>query len=134
MKDNIQLFKCVFDFLDHLSEEQLSLLINKKAKLKLELIKEQANESTKEITEIKGEQICIENVCKHIESYMTREEAMEYLYNLQLLKNDLRSIAKHYNIPLGSKETNSQIMEKIIENVVGSKLRFDALLNTDLKG
>lgn len=41
--------------------------------------------------------------------------------------------AKKYNIPLGSKETNSQIVEKIVENIVGSKLKFDVLLNTNLK-
>ena len=43
-------------------------------------------------------------------------------------------MAKKYGVPIGSKETNSQIIDKIIENVVGSKLKFDALLNTDLKG
>lgn len=57
----------------------------------------------------------------------------EYITNLHLIKKELKAIAKKYNIPLGSKETNEQIVEKIIENIVGSKLRFDALLNTDLK-
>lgn len=77
--------------------------------------------------------ICLEEVCSKIESYTTREEVVEYINGLSLLKVDLKAIAKKYNIPLGSKETNQQIVEKIVENVVGSKLRFDALLNTDLK-
>lgn len=100
-------------------------MLVKKAKLKLEIEKEIAEKPTT--------QICIEEVCNKIEEFTTREEALEYINTLSLLKVDLKAIAKKYNIPLGSKETNRQIIEKIVENVVGSKLRFDALLNTDLK-
>ncbi len=115
----------MFDFLDRLSEEQLQLLLTKKAKIKLEIEKEIMDDPTTHI--------CLEEVCSKIESYTTREEVVEYINGLSLLKVDLKAIAKKYNIPLGSKETNQQIVEKIVENVVGSKLRFDALLNTDLK-
>lgn len=124
MKDQVQLLKIVFDFLDRLSEEQLQLLLSKKAKIKLEMEKE-INVSTT--------QVCLEEVCSKIEEFTSREEAIEYMNVLSLLKADLKVIAKKYNIPLGSKETNGQIVEKIIENVVGAKLKFDALLNTDLK-
>lgn len=125
MKEQIQLLKIVFEFLDHLSEEQLKLLMTKKAKLRLEV--------DKDPVEVPAVQIGIDEVCDKIETYTTREEAIKYVDSLALLKADLRSIAKKYNIPLGSKETNQQIIEKIVENVVGSKLKFDALLNTDLK-
>lgn len=125
MKEQVQLLKIVFDFLDRLSEEQLQLLLSKKAKIKFEMEKEIINAPTT--------QVCLEEVCSKIEEFTTREEAIEYINTLSLLKADLKIIAKKYNIPLGSKETNGQIVEKIIENVVGSKLKFDALLNTDLK-
>lgn len=125
MKEQVQLLKIVFDFLDRLSEEQLQLLLLKKAKIKFEMEKEIINAPTT--------QVCLEEVCSKIEAFTTREEAIEYINTLSLLKADLKIIAKKYNIPLGSKETNGQIVEKIIENVVGSKLKFDALLNTDLK-
>ncbi|MCM1201979.1 MAG: hypothetical protein NC312_12180 [Bacteroides fragilis] len=125
MKEQVQLLKTVFDFLDRLSEEQLQLLLSKKAKIKFEM--------EKEIINTPATQICLEEVCSKIEEFTTREEAIEYINTLSLLKADLKIIAKNYNIPLGSKETNGQIAEKIIENVVGSKLKFDALLNTDLK-
>ena len=125
MKEQIQLLKLVFDFLDRLSDEQLKLLLAKKARLKLEIEKELVGKPTT--------QICIEEICNKIEEFTTREEALEYINALSLLKVDLRAIAKKYNIPLGSKDTNIQIIEKVIENVVGSKLKFDALLNTDLK-
>jgi hypothetical protein len=125
LKEQVQLLKLMFDFLDRLSEEQLQLLLTKKAKIKLEIEKEIMDDPTTHI--------CLEEVCSKIESYTTREEVVEYINGLSLLKVDLKAIAKKYNIPLGSKETNQQIVEKIVENVVGSKLRFDALLNTDLK-
>lgn len=69
-----------------------------------------------------------------MEAFSTREESMEYITSLELLKSELKAIAQKYNIPIGSKDTNTQIIDKIIENVVGSRLKFDALLNTNLKG
>lgn len=125
MKEQVQLLKVVFDFLERLSEEQLEQLIKKKAKLRLEVEKEVQNEPIS--------QICMEEVCSKIEKFTTREETLEYIKGLNLLKVDLKAIAKKYNIPLGSKETNMQIIDKIVENIIGSKLRFDALLNTSLK-
>lgn len=121
----MQLFKLVFDFLDRLSEEQLHLLLTKKAKIKLEIEKETVIEPTT--------QICLEEVCSKLECFTTREEAEQYIDGLSLLKTDLKYIAKKYNIPIKAKETNRQIVKKIVENVVGSKLRFDALLTANLK-
>lgn len=126
MKEQVQLLKIVYDFLNRLSEEELELLVTKKAKLCLEKGKE------KKVTE-HTTQVSIEEICKKIEGFEKREEAQEYINGLALHKNDLRAVAKQYNIPIGSKETNAQMIAKIIENVVGAKLRFDALLNTDLK-
>ncbi|EOS29997.1 hypothetical protein C807_02391 [Lachnospiraceae bacterium 28-4] len=125
MKKQVRLLKIVFDFLEHLSEEQLELLISKRARLKLDIGREVREEFTTEI--------CIDEVCDEIEKFTTREEAKQYIEGLSLLKVDLKAIAKRYNIPLGSKDTNVQIIDKLVENVVGSKLKFDALLNTDLK-
>lgn len=125
MKEQIELMRVVFDFLDHLSEEQLKMLVYKKAKLRLEIEREIVTETVT--------QICIDEICDEIENFTTREEAIEYISKLSLLKVELKAIAKKYNIPVGSKETNTQIIGKIVENLVGSKLRFDALLNTDLK-
>ena len=125
MKDQVELLKIVFDFLAHLSEEQLQLLLSKKAKIKLEIEKEKKDE-LKALDSL-------EEICSKLEGFRTREKAMEYIMSLSLGKAGLKDIAKEYNIPLGSKDTNLQIIEKIIENVVGSRLKFDALLNTDLK-
>lgn len=125
----MQLLKVVFEFLECLPEDQLKMLVAKKAKLYLKM------ETEKEIKKVSEPitQNYLDDICKEIENFTTRGEAIEYINRLTLLKADLKIIAKKYNIPLGSKETNSQIVEKIVENIVGSKLKFDALLNTNLK-
>lgn len=125
MKDQVQLLKIVFDFLNNLSEEQLKLLIEKRARLNVEM--------EKTVTAKPEVSIPVDEICERINGFSTREEALEYITGLSLLKSQLKAIAKKYDIPIGNKETNNQIAEKIVENVIGSKLRFDALLNTDLK-
>lgn len=126
MKEQVQLLKIVLDFLDQLSEEQLVLLIEKKARLKLETEKNPPKEP-------KTTEVDAAEVCKRLECCSTREEAMQYMAEVSLSKAGLKAVAKKYNISLGSKDRRDQIAEKIVENVVGSRLRFDALLNTDLK-
>lgn len=126
MKDQVQLLKVVFEFLDNLSEEQLKMLISKKAKLNLVVEKIKTNET-------KSLEICADEICEKMESFSTREDALEYITGLSLLKTELKAIAKKYDIPISSKDTNNQIVDKIIENVVGSRLKFDSLLNTNLK-
>lgn len=127
MKVEVQLLKIVFDFLDSLSEEQLKMLIAKKARLDF-IAEKPIKKETKSI------QICVDEICGKLEKISTREEAIGYITSLSLLKSELKAIAKKYDIPIGSKDTNNQIVDKIIENIVGSRLRFDALLNTNLKG
>lgn len=125
----MQLLKVVFEFLECSPEDQLKMLVAKKAKLYLKM------ETEKEIKKVSEPitQNYLDDICKEIENFTSRGEAIEYINRLTLLKADLKIIAKKYNIPLGSKETNSQIVEKIVENIVGSKLKFDVLLNTNLK-
>ena len=125
LKEQIKMLKIVIDFLDGLSEEQLNKLLEKKAKIKIELVQEERN---------KKSNIDIEQICQDIEKFQDTAEAEQFLTKLNLVKFDLKLIAKHYEIPLNSKETNANITKKIVETVVGSKLRFDALLNTNLRG
>lgn len=124
MKDQIQLFKVVIDVLNQLSEEQLNDLVSKKARLRLEY--------PKKPEESQSALMPIDEICVKLDAFQSREEAYAFFEGLTITKADLKNIAKQYNIPLASKDTNAQLIEKIIENVVGSKLRFDALLNTNL--
>lgn len=63
-----------------------------------------------------------------------RESAQKLFDTSNFQKSTLKSIAKHYSVPVGSKDRNQQIVSKIIETGIGSKLKFDTLLNTNLSG
>lgn len=126
MKMQIQLLKIIVDMLNQLSEDQLNDLMSKKARLKLEYPKKQ-DESQLMV-------MPINDICSKLDTLQSREDAYTFFGSLSITKNDLKNIAKHYDIPLASKDTNSILIDKIIENVIGSKLRFDALLNTNLNG
>lgn len=128
MKETIAAFKFVLDFLSQLNEEQLSDVINNKAKLKLEYEKVTINQErdTDNVENIK-------EICNKIEALNSREEAIQYLQSININKNTLKAIVKQYNVPFTSKDTNAQLINKIVEGVVGAKLRFDALLNTNLE-
>ena len=125
MKDTVTVLKLVIDFLDRLNENELYDIINHKAKLKLEY------EKTKVSVDYDTERVS--EICKKLETITIREEATEYLKSLNINKNTLKEIVRQYNIPCTSKDTNTELIVKIVESVVGAKLRFDALLNTNLE-
>ncbi|GFR34798.1 hypothetical protein [Thermobrachium celere] len=121
MKETLNLFKITIDFLCSLEEEQLMDLKNGKAKLRIEYPKLKKKKSNKKDNII--------DVCYNLELIKTREAAVDYLKSCNLSVNDLKIIAKEYNIPITSRDKKITLIEKIVEGIVGSKLRFDALLN-----
>lgn len=134
MKDTLKIMKFIIDFLDQLSESELSDVINNKVKLRLEytssnkhgINKVEKGTSAKSIGENE-----IKDICNGLEKLSSRELAIEYLEKYNITKVTLKAIANRYNIPVTTKDTNAKLINKIVEGVVGSKLRFDALLDTD---
>ena len=130
MRKDLKLFKIVYDFLEQLTDEQLKLLVSDKAKLQLE-IAEKALPPTKPVP--LQMPVPLEELRPKLENFSAREEATASLEQLSLHKKELKAIAENNNIPLSSKETNEQMVKTIVENTVGAKLKFDALLSIDLK-
>ncbi len=126
MKNQTKLLRILLDTIDRLSEEEISSLLSGKAHLKLEISSEQKN--CKTVNEIPSDFLTQLEGCKF------RESAKKLFDESTFSKSELKAISKHYSIPIGSKDTNTQIIGKIIEIVVGSKLKYDALLNTNLNG
>jgi len=124
MRDFISLTKIVMDTLEQLTDEQLNDILTKQAKLRIEYPKKARimESPAKDVNEF----------AVMIDSFKSREEAKAYLNGLKASKATLRDIARHYSIPVKSNDTNAKIIDSIVENVIGSKLRFDALLNTNL--
>ena len=128
MKENAELLALVFGFLSQLSEEQLISLLRKEAKLKIEEPK------SKKVTVSAPCDESIEKIAEALNGMNSREEALQYLNGLNLTKNKLLAVANHCKVSMYKKDTNEALLNKIVENVVGSRLKFDALLNTNLNG
>lgn len=125
-KDEIKLIKIIADILDGLSEEQLAAILEKKARLKFEpTTVQKADEIVDELSN---------DFYVQFEMCQSRESAQKLFDTSNFQKSTLKSIAKHYGVPVGSKDRNQQIVSKIIETVIGSKIKFDTLLNTNLSG
>lgn len=126
MNSGVLLIKIVLNFLSRLEDSQIEDLLNKRAYLKLESC------SNREIVAQNTKEVSIDTICETLEAKTTRDDAQAYLIELNLTKSILKLLVKHYKIPLTSKATNAQMIDAIIEAVVGARIRYEALYNTDL--
>lgn len=72
----------------------------------------------------------LKGIIRKIEDCSTRTDALNYIKDLKLSKAELIEIAKECGI-LG-KGTKNQLIDKIIEQTVGAKLKFKTLLEIQL--
>lgn len=136
MKDTVTVMNFIFNFLDKLSESELKDVVNNKVELKLErkdIPKPITKKDTKKTSSNNLLSNEIKDICDGLETMVSREVAKDYLEKQNITKANLKAIASKYNIHVTTKDTNSKLIAKIVEGVVGSKLRFDALLDTELK-
>ncbi len=127
MNSSVLLMKIVFDFLSGLDDSQIEKLLNKEVYIKLE-----DNRKKKTLIPVIEEE-SISQICMMLEEKTTREDAQSYLIEINPNKSILKLLIKHYKIPMTSKATNQQMINAIIEAVIGSKIRYDALYNTNLE-
>lgn len=132
MKGTVKLFKFIIDFMDELSDDEIQAILDNRASLKLQYTKAQKRRDNTGVKKIK-KNVDIGEVRNKLEVMNSREEAEKYLVDLKLNKESLKQIAKFYNIAITTKDTNNRLVYKIVEGVVGAKLKFDVLLNTNLK-
>lgn len=124
MSDTIKIIRIVFDFIDRCSEKELDDLVSGKAKFKIQYSKRK-NKSKSIINTRK--------ILSELDSFTSVEEAKEYFVSKNFTKAVLRQIAEKNNVVLLSKDTNEQIIDKIIELIIGSTLRYNSLLNMDTR-
>jgi hypothetical protein len=130
LKEYIQLQCILNDFLNTLSEEQLASLIEKKAKLVFENSSDQPK-SKSPTREQKVKTIDVSSICEQLDLSIDREAAKKLLTGLA--KTSLKEVATYYSIPIPSKDTIAIIIEKIIDSVVGTKLRTETINKIGLK-
>ncbi|MCL1988398.1 MAG: hypothetical protein FWG64_10595 [Firmicutes bacterium] len=126
LKEISQLNSVIFTFLATLPEETLKDLAN--GTLKLEISKKTTKTSDKSQKSPK-----INDICEHLQTITSREDATVYLQSLNLKRDELKEICDFYSIGVISSNTKALLTEKVIETVVGAKLRSNAIYNVPLK-
>lgn len=123
MKDAAKLMKLICDILNGLSEEEISALLEKRARLKVEFPDRQ---------KLSREAVDLDSFFKELDSFEDREQARTLFERHSLRKADLMEIARHYSISVTPKDNNAKIVDRIIEMTVGAKLKHETLLKASL--
>ena len=127
MRREITILRIVFDFLDKCSDEEIDKLCSGEAKLKIDLPREKRDGNRNEDNFDYGKAI------SDITALNTIEEAREYFQNNSFTKSTLTELASRLDVRISKSDKNVRIIERIIESVVGSKLKFDGLLNMEIR-
>lgn len=112
--------KVVFEFILSLSELELEELLKRSKKLALVKCKDIIIDDNS-----KTENKMIADSIKNLYSISSREEAIKYLSEFKVV--DLKKIAKESKVFIKSKSKKAEIIDRIVEGTIGSKIKMDIL-------
>ena len=112
--------KVDFEFILSLSELELEELLKKSKKLALVKCKDIIIDDNS-----KTENKMIADSIKNLYSISSREEAIKYLSEFKVV--DLKKIAKESKVFIKSKSKKAEIIDRIVEGTIGSKIKMDIL-------
>ena len=112
--------KVVFEFILSLSELELEELLKKSKKLALVKCKDIIIDDNS-----KTENKMIADSIKNLYSISSRQEAIKYLSEFKVV--DLKKIAKESKVFIKSKSKKAEIIDRIVEGTIGSKIKTDIL-------
>ena len=121
--EKVRVLKVVYDFLVRRSEEEIDALISGAAKLEIQFTREKPSRSAG----VSEEEM--RDIFAEIKAFETVEQAQDYFASKSFNKTVLRALAKQGDIPIIGKDRNDKIVQRIISSLVGSKLRYKALLH-----
>lgn len=112
--------KVVFEFILSLSELELEELLKKSKKLALVKCKDIIIDDNS-----KTENKMIADSIKNLYSISSRQEAIKYLSEFKVV--DLKKIAKESKVFIKSKSKKAEIIDRIVEGTIGSKIKMEIL-------
>lgn len=112
--------KVVFEFIMSLSELELEELLKKNKKLELVKCKDIIIDDNS-----KTENKMIADSIKNLYAISSREEAIKYLSQFKVV--DLKKIAKESKVFIKNKSKKVEIIDRIVEGTIGSKIKMDIL-------
>lgn len=119
-KEILLVNKLAFDFILKLKDDDLNSLI--KGEKKITLID---NDKKLESKKINNTEQKVEEEIKKLYSYSNKDEAVEYLNRFNVI--DLKKIAKQGNVYIKSRNRKSEIIYRIVEGTIGTKIKIDIL-------
>lgn len=117
--------KIFMSFIDSLGVQEYNKLISGKVKLKIE-------ENIVNKKQIKIDEDKINKFIDKLNDFNDREYTVDYLERLKMKKNTLIKLAEKLEVRILKNDTKAKIIEKIVESMVGVKLRYKALREADL--
>jgi hypothetical protein len=117
----------ILNDLGRLSDEDLALVFKKRAKIRL--LVEKASDKMPSETQQTPEALA--RLAADIKQSPSREAADILVTDLS--KADLTALARQCDIPLSRRESAERLREKIVEQMIGHKLRSEAILGEDKK-
>lgn len=76
----------------------------------------------------------LDNLIARLNQYSSREDAASFLVNSKLTKAVLQDLCKSLKVHVLKSDTKDRLIQKIVESLVGARLRSEAIRHTDLKG
>lgn len=113
-------------FLDKLSDEEKLALKDGELKIMYSTSKG-VNISGK-----KEDNIDVDSIIERLKTLTTREETYGYLNMLALKRENLEKIIRKLDLPYNKKDRIDKMKEKIVEGIVGYRLRSEAIQSNPL--
>jgi hypothetical protein len=118
------LLRRLADYVDHRSDAELLPLIQQAASLKPERTNRKKYQSSPKTSKETGYFSQIGSQLQELES---REAGEALLLEKDLKRDDLETLARILQLPVQRDDSMERLRAKIVENVIGSRLRSDAI-------
>ena len=129
-----QLLGLLSNTLLKIDDQQFQNLLNGNAELiyqeKVQSERKEVEEKQKELQQVVDP---LSNLIDQLLLSSSREQANQHLLEANLKKDELLNLAKRLNVHITRNDRKNVILEKIVEVMVGSKLRSEAIESIDLK-
>ncbi|WP_338551891.1 hypothetical protein [Paenibacillus sp. KS-LC4] len=125
------LLKVFSNFLTELTDTEYEELLNGNGKL---LYRSKDNEKNKnKKLHSKNDNIYLNDIIKKLDVLDDRSEAEMIIIQSNLKKSDLIQLSTYFNIYVSSSISKERIIEKIVEETVGARVRSQAIKDTKIK-
>ncbi|WET48149.1 hypothetical protein PYS58_16415 [Chryseobacterium indologenes] len=125
MKDKfiIQEFEKYLTFLKKISHDDLNSILKREKEIVFEIRDKSSKLKNREL--LIGDEI--EKIINKLGSVEKREDGINYIETLNLMRIDIENILKKLDTHFTKKDSIPRLKEKLIESTIGFKLRSEAI-------